>query len=373
SLFTGAGVPAARLGLALGFHSGGGQGAGGRQGLQPREAWLRVVKWEALAARQVAADTGVGSVWSWGWGTFGPASADPDKPAAACVYLWARDRSLCDGPAAAGPAFNASLTEGQLLLPPGVYCAFTKNRIAAADVARLSALTGDRHAALDTLFVRTVLRSSAPVANAQVLAVERAAIARDFGGDRAAYLAALADAHATLGVARGLVRDELRRRAIAAWLRASGSAEPPLQWIADRTQRAAATAICRKDDLPGSGDFPSSDARDVAVAPVLGRLPFLFDDHVPPAPPAGVTAAPGPRSVALAWTYGTERDLAGYQVLRSTAPGGPYVAVTPALLARPAFVDRTAPPGVPSYYVVQAVDSSGNVSVASAEVSAAPA
>ncbi len=373
ALFTGAGVPPARVGLALGFHSGGGQGAGGRQGLQPRETWLRVVKWEALAARQVAADTRVGSVWSWGWGTFGPASVDADKPAAACVYLWARDRSLCDGPAAAGPGFNVSLTEGQLVLPPGVYCAFTKNRIAAADVTRLSALTGDRHAALDTLFARTVLRSSAPVTNAQVLAVERAAIARVFGGDRAAYLAALADAHATLGVARALVRDELRRRAIAARLRAAGSPVPPLQWIADRMQRAAGTALCRKDDLPGSGDFPSSDVRDVAVVPVLARLPFLFDDRVPPAPPAGVTAAPGPRSVSLAWTYGFEPDLAGYQVLRSTAPGGPYVAVTPALLARPAFVDRTAPPGVPSYYVVQAVDSSGNVSVASAEVSAAPA
>ena len=40
ALFRSIGITPDRLGIALGFHSGGGQGAGGRQGLQPREAWL---------------------------------------------------------------------------------------------------------------------------------------------------------------------------------------------------------------------------------------------------------------------------------------------------------------------------------------------
>ena len=40
----------------------------------------------------------IATVWSWGWGTFNAAGADPDKQAAACVFLWTRDASLCDGP-----------------------------------------------------------------------------------------------------------------------------------------------------------------------------------------------------------------------------------------------------------------------------------
>ena len=85
--------------------------------------WLQVVKWDALAARQIAAEhagagTPLGSLWSWGWGNF--AVADGDKPFVACVYLWTRDPALCDGPGraqAAGVAFNPDLAEGQDLTP----------------------------------------------------------------------------------------------------------------------------------------------------------------------------------------------------------------------------------------------------------------
>ena len=86
--FTELGVPADRLGLMLGFQSG--RGAAGREGLEPTSAWLDYVKAQALAAREIAAETGIATIWSWGWGTFGPQSADADKAAAACVYLWAR-------------------------------------------------------------------------------------------------------------------------------------------------------------------------------------------------------------------------------------------------------------------------------------------
>ncbi len=373
AMFQGLGITPDRLGVALGFHSGGGQGAGGRQGLQPREAWLRVVKWEALAAKQVATDTRLGSVWSWGWATFGAASADPDKPAAACVYLWARDRSLCDGPAAAGPAFNSSLVEGQIILPPRTLCGLHgARRIPAVDATRLTALTHDRHSAIDALFARLVFRSAAPVTNARVLAVENASIARDFGGDRAAYMAAIAQTGATLGVARDAIRDELRRRAIGAMLGASGSTEPPLQWLADRTTQAVSLTICRKDDLPGSGDFPQSDARDVGVVPLPGLLPFLFDDHAPPSAPAAPAITAAPATLSLAWSYEPEPDLAGYEVFRSPTAGGPYVKLTSSLLDRPAITDRSAPPGVPSFYVVRAVDSSGNESDPSVEVTGTP-
>jgi hypothetical protein len=373
ALFRSVGIAPDRLGVALGFHSGGGQGAGGRQGLQPREAWLRVVKWEALAAKQVAADTKLGSVWSWGWGTFGAGSVDPDKPAAACVYLWARDKSLCDGPAAAGADFHASLVEGQIVLAPTVTCSLSGGkRIATADVNRLTQLTGNRHAAIDALAARAIVRTVAPITFDRVLSVESAAIRRSFGGNRAAYVNALARAHATLSMAREIIRDELRRRAIAAKLTASASAQAPLEWTLERQSRALAFAICRRDDLPGSGDFPRSDARDIGAVPLAGLVPFLFDDHVAPAPPAPPTATPGTATVTLAWAFGQEPDLAGYEVFRAATSGGPYTKLTATLLQHPSFVDRTAPPGVPSYYVVRAVDTSLNESEPSPEIAATP-
>jgi hypothetical protein len=369
--FTDLGVPTARLGFMLGFHSAQTPGIGGRQGLQPREAWLRVVKWEALAARQVATDVGATSIWSWGWGTFGPESADPDKAAAACVWLWARDASLCDGPGTGGPAFDASLSEGQIVLPAGDYCAFAGGRrIAKATVDALLGLSGDRHTAVTAAFEQASLQNAASVAGAQVLAVERRAIARTFHGSRSAYLRALARRHATLGVVRALIRDELRRRAIAA-IPAARSA--PLTWMNDRESKAAARATCVGDDLPGYGDFPASDALDVGVVPLLSRLRFLFADRTAPAAPASPAAAAAPGAVTLTWADGREPDLAGYAVFRSTASGGPYKRLnTMLLLARPAVTDRSAPAGAPSYYVVRAVDSSGNLSAPSAEVSAGP-
>jgi len=364
------GIPPARLGFMLGFHSALTPGIGGRQGLQPREPWLRVVKWEALAARQVAADVGTSSIWSWGWGTFGPDSVDPDKAAAACVWLWARDNTLCDGPGVGGPAFVSELTEGQILLPAGVHCAFAGGgRVAAADVDALQRLTGDRHTAVTAAFAQAVLRSAAPVTAAQILAVERKAIARRFHGKRAAYLRALARRHATVAVARRVIRDELRRRALAARL---GPAASTLAWTTDKESAAAATATCRRDDLPGYGDFPASDALDVGVVPLPSFLPFLFADRTKPATPAGLAAAPAAGVVTLTWNDGREPDLAGYAVYRSATTGGPYVRIGTPLLARPAFTDRSAPAGVASFYVVRAVDSSENVSVRSAEVSAQP-
>src|SRR4051794_7498961 len=136
------GIPAARVALELQFQSAAGQG--GRQGLQPKAAWLEIVKLEALAAKQVAAETKIQGVWSWGWPSFSVAGDDPDKPAAACVYLWARDQGLCDGPKLAGPGFDTSLTEGQISVPAGVRCTLGDARIMKTDVARTAALTGDR-------------------------------------------------------------------------------------------------------------------------------------------------------------------------------------------------------------------------------------
>ena len=169
--FAALGIPPGRLGLLHGFQSG--RGFGGREGLLLAH-WLRVVKWEMLAARQVlgesvAAGAPIGSDWSWGWGDFPELSTvDPQKPITACVYLWARNPLLCDGPgraAAAGVAFNASLTEGPILLPPNVECQVGAAAIRSDAVSRFAALrAGDaalgRTVALASLFQRVVEHGS---------------------------------------------------------------------------------------------------------------------------------------------------------------------------------------------------------------------
>jgi hypothetical protein len=209
SRFSQIGIPAGRVALELQFQSAPGQG--GRNGLQPKSAWFEIVKLQALAAKQVAAETKIQGVWSWGWPSFSVAGNDPDKPAAACVYLWARDPDLCDGPALAGPGFNASLTEGQIVLPADVRCTLGTGRITKSDVARAAEITGDRDSAASALLQRQVLRVESPVDPISVLSAERAIVRDRFGGSVTRYRAALRDAHVTLQDGRAIIEDRLAR------------------------------------------------------------------------------------------------------------------------------------------------------------------
>ena len=367
TLFESAGIPPARLGVMLGFHSAQTPGIAGRQGLQPTEAWLQVVKWEALAARQVATEEHLTSIWSWGWGTFGPESVDADKAAAACVYLWTRDPALCDGPAAAGAAFNASKVEGQIVMPKGAVCTFDGGRISQVGVNGLAALTRDPQVALTALFARASLSRAVPVSRQKVLAAEQAAISRSFHGSRKAYLLALERRHASLAVARGVIGDELRRQALAASLLGRGSGETAFGWTAQRETQLANTVTCVGDVLPGSGDFPASDDRYVGVVPLPALLPFLFADRTPPKAPAPPVASVADAGVTVTWTAGAEPDLAGYEVIRSVGGVAP-VLLDPRPLQRLSFVDKTLLKGQTATYVIRAVDSSGNRSAPSAAV-----
>lgn len=275
------GVPAARVGLQLGFQSGAGKG--GREGLEPREAWFEVVKREALAARQVALDEGIGSVWSWGWGTFGPASADPDKEAAACVYLWARDQTLCDGPAAAGPLFDTSLTAGQIRLAAGVQCEVAGGTISSADVAALAAVTGDRRSALNALLGRLLAtRAGGPVSEDDLDAAEAGVIARGFLGNADAYASELAARRASRDVARAALADELRRQALRARLAVEEPGGSYASWIAGETVAALRTAVCLRDELPGPAPvelttylpFLAVPVGTVTLEPAIGELGY---------------------------------------------------------------------------------------------------
>jgi hypothetical protein len=214
------GIPVTRIGLMLGFQSA--AGTGGREGLRPREEWFRVIKWQALAAREIAAEMNVATVWSWGWGTYSEAGRDPDKADAACAYLWARNPQLCNAPARLGERFNKSRVEGQLRLPASAMCKIGASAIGMNAIAQLNRVVQDRDVAYSALLARLAGMYGARVTAREVLAAERAVIALRFGGNRSSYVAALAKARANVEVARSVLADQLRQRRLAAKLRVPG-------------------------------------------------------------------------------------------------------------------------------------------------------
>jgi hypothetical protein len=219
SEFTSAGLPASKLGLMLGFQTT--RGSGGREGAS-RKSWLEVTKLQVLAAKQIASEVGLRSVWSWGWATWSVGENNPDKPTAACVYLWARNQSLCNGPGAAGKGFDASLTEGQLVLPGGTRCTLYGKPVTEGAISALKPITGDADVAFSAAFARVVTTLQVPLKSKQIADAERAVVASRFGGSYAAYRAALAKAHASVGAARGVIADELRQMKIESGFHAGG-------------------------------------------------------------------------------------------------------------------------------------------------------
>jgi hypothetical protein len=243
--FTSAGISPRKLGLMLGFHTT--PGSGGRE-RAPRSAWLEVTKLQALAAKQVAKELNLRSVWSWGWGVWSAGETDPDKPAAACVYLWTRSAKLCDGPAAAGRGFNASLTQGQLVFRPGVRCTLLGKQVDSRTIAGLTPITGDEDAAFTAAFARLVSSLYAPVKGKQVSAAEKAVIA-GFGG-LSRYRAALAKAHASPGAARGVIADELSRAQIEGHMKVPNPSSADVQAYYDSYVDTNARLIQTKTAAP---------------------------------------------------------------------------------------------------------------------------
>ena len=203
------GIAPSKIGIFLGFHTNPGQG--GREGLKPAAAWFDTIKWQVLAVRQVSREIPLATIWSWGWGEWAPADRDPDKPAAACVYLWTRDHNLCAGPKMAGPKFDRSLTEGQLILPGGTQCTVPGGRISSSQLSSIAHVTRDREIAYTSLFASLVLKNEVKLKPKDLHAAERAIVRYRFGGSGAAYRGALARAGASRSIALGVIGDELRQ------------------------------------------------------------------------------------------------------------------------------------------------------------------
>jgi hypothetical protein len=245
------GVPPSRIGIMIGFQTG--AGTGGREGLRPRSRWFSVAKWHALAVRQVASELKLAHVWSWGWAQRNERSNDPDKTYAACVWLWARDATLCDAPAILGDELDADRATGQIDLPAGVRCVYGETPLTAASVAALAKLTGDRELALTALVTRAIGRERARVSPSEALAAEQRIVGARFGGSTLAYRAALVEANASLAVARGVIGDELR-------------------W-AEISDRLSPGRISSADIARFRATFAPVLAREVTVSPAPSWLP----------------------------------------------------------------------------------------------------
>jgi hypothetical protein len=72
-------------------------------------------------------------------------------------------------------------------------------------------------------------------------------------------------------------------------------------------------------------------------------------------------------SATLSWTTSTS-TVAGYNVYRGPATGGPYTLINTSLVTLPTFVDATVQSGLTYFYVTTAVDGNNNESVFSNEV-----
>src|SRR5215216_5695460 len=104
--FTDIGIPAKRVGIMLGFQ------ASNRGPLNPIP-WFEHVKLQALAAKQVAKETGVGSVWSWGWIARNAAQAVRTRRRLPACTSGPATRGSATAPSPPGPASTPHAPKGR--------------------------------------------------------------------------------------------------------------------------------------------------------------------------------------------------------------------------------------------------------------------
>jgi hypothetical protein len=90
-----------------------------------------------------------------------------------------------------------------------------------------------------------------------------------------------------------------------------------------------------------------------------------------PSTPASLVLTSG-AGVELDWANSTQTAVIGFRVYRSASSAGPFMRITPRLLANSSHVDLTAVPGNDYVYRVCSVDAAGRESSACAEIATQP-
>ncbi len=101
-------------------------------------------------------------------------------------------------------------------------------------------------------------------------------------------------------------------------------------------------------------------------------LSVLPKDIFPPKPPEGLTIAAAPNRLSLFFVANAEKDLAGYNVFRSTDPDLPkeqWAKLTKEVISATTFQDENTESGRKYFYFVTAIDQNGNSSSPSEIVS----
>jgi hypothetical protein len=106
----------------------------------------------------------------------------------------------------------------------------------------------------------------------------------------------------------------------------------------------------------GGSQVESVNSNAIPVTPV---------DAFAPSAPGRPSIAPAPNRLSIFFPANPERDVAGYNIFRSTDPDlpkGRWTKITPTLLTRTTFQDETVESGKKYYYYVVAIDTAGNPS-----------
>ena len=124
----------------------------------------------------------------------------------------------------------------------------------------------------------------------------------------------------------------------------------------------------QRDEAHSESDVVFGETRcyAVRVLDMVGELEIegpespatciVLTDTFAPAAPSGVIAVADDDAISLVWNANSESDLAGYRVLRGTAPDATLQPLTPEPVERTTYRDARVEPGQRYWYAVQAVD-----------------
>jgi hypothetical protein len=130
---------------------------------------------------------------------------------------------------------------------------------------------------------------------------------------------------------------------------------PPITGNASYTATGTTPVTLSLNGLPtGCLAAVSSDGKSINIT------------NCPPMPPTNATVTCGSaggtsHTVALTWLVSTTTDVIGYNVYRSSAPGGPYSKLNASPIATVSYMDSTVVSGsnLTYYYFATAVDHNG--------------